>query len=262
MNLELEGRVVVVAAASKGLGRAVAELFASEGASVAICGRNQQTIDATADEIRTNTNAQVLAVEADVSTEAGVKTFIDAAVAEYGRIDTLVCNAGGPAPGGFSDVDEEKWAAGVQLTLMSAVRLIRFSLPHLKQSDAGRIVFMSSSSIKQPIPALILSNTLRVGLLGLAKTLAVEVAQDGILVNTIGPGRFDTDRVRNLDKGRAERAEISYEEQRALTQRDIGIGRYGQADEFAKSVVFFGSPANTYITGQSMLVDGGLVKAL
>lgn len=262
MNLELQGKVVVVAAASKGLGKAVAELYASEGASVAICGRNQQTIDAAAEDIRARTNAKVLAVEADVSTEAGIKGFIEATVAEFGRIDTLVCNAGGPAPGTFSDVDEDKWAAGVQLTLMSAVRLIRFALPKLKKSDAGRIIFMSSSSIKQPIPALILSNTLRLGLMGMAKTLADELAADGIMVNTIGPGRFDTDRVRGLDKGRAEKAGISYDDQRALTQRDIGIGRYGQAKEFAKIVVFLGSPANTYITGQAMLVDGGLVKAL
>lgn len=262
MDLELHGKVAVVAAASGGLGKAVAERFAREGAAVAICSRNRGAIDAAAEEIRQGAGGRVLPVQADVAKADEVSAFVQAAVEEFGRIDTLVCNAGGPPAGSFTDLGDDAWEQAVQLTMMSAVRLIRASLPSLKASGNGRIVSMASSSIKQPIPGLILSNTLRLGLQGLVKTLSEELAPDGILVNTVAPGRFDTDRVRGLDAGRASKAGITIEEQRQRTQREIALGRYGQAEEFARYVAFLGSPANTYVTGQALLVDGGLTRAL
>lgn len=262
MKLGLTGKVAVVTAASKGLGKAVATGFADEGATVAICGRNTETIEATADEIRQVTNGEVLAVQADVTNPDDVSRFIETTIDTFGRVDTLVCNAGGPPPGTFAELGEAEWDQAVQLTLMSAVRLIRSSLPHLKESGQGRIVCMSSSSIKQPINGLILSNTLRLGLQGMVKTLSDELATDRIIINTVAPGRFDTERVRGLDAGRAKKAGISPEEQRTRTQQEIALGRYGEAEEFARYVVFLGSPANTYVTGQALLVDGGLTRAL
>lgn len=262
MDLGLTGKVAIVTAASKGLGKAVAMGFAHEGASVAICGRNTETIEAAAAEIRQVTNGEVLAVKADVADPADVTRFIETTMDTFGQIDTLVCNAGGPPPGTFSELGEAEWDQAVQLTLMSAVRLIRSSLPQLRESGRGRIVCMASSSIKQPIPGLLLSNTLRLGLQGMVKTLSDELAADRILVNTVAPGRFDTDRVRGLDAGRAKKAGISPEEQRTRTQGEIALGRYGEAEEFARYVVFLGSPANTYVTGQALLVDGGLTRAL
>lgn len=262
MDLELQGKVALVTAASKGLGKGVAQTFAREGAAVAICGRNQETIDAAADEIRAATNGSVLAVRADVTNDEDIGRFVQAATDEFGGIDVLICNAGGPPPGTFADLGDAEWEGAVQLTLMSAVRLIRAALPQLRASGDGRIICMASSSIKQPISGLILSNTLRLGLQGLVKTLSDELAPDRILVNMVAPGRFDTERVRSLDEGRAATLGISPEEQRERTEREIALGRYGTADEFARYVVFLGSPANTYVTGQALLVDGGLTRAL
>ncbi len=262
MDLGLAGKTVLVTAGSKGLGLAVATEYAKEGANVAICGRDSDRIYAAAGHITQATGKHVTPIVADVSISEDIRHLIPEVVQVFGGLDVLICNAGGPPPGGFSDVSDSQWEQAVDLTLMSAIRLIREALPHLIQSESGRIVCMSSSSIKQPIPGLILSNTLRLGLHGMVKTLSEEIAKDGVLINTIGPGRFDTDRVRDLDKKRAVAASITPEEQRERTAKEISIRRYGQAEEFAKPVVFFGSPANTYITGQALLVDGGLTKSL
>lgn len=262
MDLGLKGRVVLVAAASKGLGRATALGFAQEGADVAICGRDAASLNQVADEIRSSTGARVLAVPADITRAEEITGWVKRAVDEFGRIDTLVCNAGGPPSDTFVNLTDEQWEQAVQLNLMSVVRMIRASLPHLKASDAGRIVNLASSSVKQPIPGLILSNTLRLGLQGLVKTLSDELAPDGVLINTVAPGRIETDRVRSLDAQRATRAGISSEEQRKRTQQSIALGRYGTTEEFARYVVFLGSPANSYVTGQALLVDGGLTRSL
>ncbi|MFZ5818113.1 MAG: SDR family oxidoreductase [Bacillota bacterium] len=262
MDLGLQGRVAVVAAASKGLGRAVAMAFAAEGASVAICGREEGSVSATAAEIREATGAEVLAVRADVARADDVARFIAQAAERFGRIDSLICNAGGPPTGPFRALSDAQWEEAVQLNLMSVVRLIREALPHLERSGSGRIVNLASSSVKQPIPNLILSNTLRLGLQGLIKTLAEELAPAGILVNTVAPGRIETDRVRSLDIGRAALAGITPEEQRRRTEASIPLGRYGQPDEFARYVLFLGSPANSYLTGQAVVVDGGMTRAL
>jgi 3-oxoacyl-[acyl-carrier protein] reductase len=262
MDLGLKGKVALVTAASKGLGKACALGFAREGASVAICSRDEAAVEATAAEIRRETGAQVLAVQADVTRAEEIREVVERTAAAFGRIDTIICNAGGPTAGTFEQITDEQWLAGVELNLLSVIRLIRAALPHLKASGSGRIVNLASSSVKQPIPALIISNTLRLGIQGLVKSCSDEFAPYGILVNTVAPGRFGTDRVRSLDIGRANRAGITLEEQVARTKREIALGRYGDPEEFARYVVFLGSPANTYVTGQALLVDGGMTRGL
>lgn len=262
MDLQLQGKVALVTAASKGLGRACALGFAREGASVAICGRDGAALEATAAEIAAETGARVLPIQADVAVADDVARLVQRAFAEFGRIDTLVCNAGGPPAGTFEQISDQQWQQAVELNLLSVVRLIREALPHLKASGSGRIINLASSSVKQPIGGLITSNTLRLGLQGLVKTCADEFAPHGILINTVGPGRFDTDRVRSLDQGRAAKAGISLEAQVKETEKAIPLGRYGSPEEFARYVVFLGSPANTYVTGQALVVDGGMTRAL
>lgn len=262
MELGMQGKVAVVAAASQGLGKAVALGFAREGASVVICGRHADKIAATAAEIRQETEARVIGVEADVTRPEEIRRFVDLAVAKFGRIDTLVCNAGGPVSAPFEQLSDEQWEHAIQLNLMSAVRLIRTALPHLKESGTGRIIALASSSIRQPIVDLVLSNTIRLGLHGLVKTLSDELAPYGILVNTVGPGRIDTDRVRSLDEGRAKKVSVTAEEQRRRMEQTIPLGRYGEPEEFARYVVFLGSPANSYVTGQALMVDGGMTRSV
>jgi len=257
MDLGLGDKVVLVTAASKGLGKASAMAFAREGAKLVVCSRSQASIDEAAEEIRRETGVEVHAVRADVSQAADIERLIAAAADRFGRIDTLVTNAGGPPSGPFLAMTDEEWEQAVQLNLLSVVRLIRAAHPYLKASGNGRIVNLSSVSIKQPIAGLVLSNTLRLGVHGLVKTLANEFAGDGILVNTAAPGRFETDRIRSLDRARAERDGISVEEVRRQAERDIPLGRSGQPEEFARYVAFLGSPANTYVTGQALVADGG-----
>ncbi|WP_308636441.1 SDR family oxidoreductase [Paenibacillus silvisoli] len=261
MDLGFQHRTVIVTAASKGLGKASALRISEEGANVVICGRNAETIEAAAADIRSATGGEVLAVRADVSSPADIEALIAAAVERFGRIDGLVCNAGGPPGGTFATITDEQWESAFQLNVMSVVRLVRNALPHFP-AEGGRIVYVSSTSIKQPIPGLVLSNSLRLGVQGLIKTLASELASRQIFINAAAPGRFSTDRVRSLDEANAATAGIAYEAQRARSESEIGVGRYGDPAEFARYVAFLASPANSYMTGQALMVDGGLVKAL
>ena len=259
MDLELTGRVALVTAASKGLGRATATQLAAEGARVMISSRGADQLARTAQEIADATGAQVEHCPADV---ADLDRLLRETQERLGGIDVLVNNAGGPPPGGFDALDDAMWQQAFELNLLSTVRLFRGVLPHMREQGWGRIVTVASSSIKQPIDNLTLSNTFRVGLLGLAKSVALEVAPDGVLVNTIGPGRIATDRVASLDAGRAEKTGQSVEEVRAQSEKGIPLGRYGTAEEFGKVAAFLASGANTYVTGQNFLVDGGMVRAI
>lgn len=261
MDLGLKGRTVLVTAASKGLGKACALQFAREGADLAICSRDQAAVDAAAGEIRRETGARVLACQADVTDPAGVERLVAAVGREFGRLDTLVCNAGGPPPGGIEAISDDQWLQAVQLNLLSVVRLVRVALPFLKESDSGRVVTVASSSVRQPLSGLLVSNTLRLGIHGLIKSCSDELAPFNILLNTVGPGRFSTERMVAVDQAWAHAAGIPVEEQMVRTQKTIPLGRYGRPEEFARYVVFLGSPANTYVTGQALMVDGGLTRS-
>jgi 3-oxoacyl-[acyl-carrier protein] reductase len=262
MDLDLTGKVALVTAASKGLGRATATQLAAEGARVMISSRGEEQLARTAAEIAESTGAQVEHYAADVSDASGLDRLVGETEQRLGGIDVLVNNAGGPRPGGFDALDDAAWQEAFELNLMSTVRLIRGVLPHMRERGWGRIVTIASSSIKQPIENLLLSNTYRVAILGLAKSLAIEFAPDGVLINTVGPGRIATDRVAGMDATRAEKAGISVEEVRRQTEKAIPVGRYGTAEEFGKVAAFLVSGANTYLTGQHFLVDGGMVKAI
>ncbi len=262
MDLGLDGRVALVTAASKGLGRATATRLAAEGARVMVSSRGADQLARTAAEIAEATGAQVESCPADVSDAADLDRLLRETQERLGGVDVLVNNAGGPPPGGFDALDDAAWQAAFELNLLSTVRLFRGVLPHMRARGWGRIVTIASSSIRQPIDDLTLSNTFRVGLLGLAKSVALEVAGDGVLVNTLGPGRIDTDRVAALDAGRADRTGRPVEEVRAQQEAGIPVGRYGTAEEFAKVAAFLASDANSYVTGQHLLVDGGLVRAI
>ncbi len=263
VELGLKGKVVVVMAASKGLGKATASEFANEGAIVVISSRTKETIEQTAAELRKESgNEQVYAFSCDMSKGEEIKDLFSQAHQQFGRIDVLVNNTGGPKAGGFSDMSDEDWYAAFDQNLLSYIRTCREVLPYMKEQQFGRIVNVSSSSTKEVIDGLILSNTMRTGMVGFAKTLAREVAKENILVNTVGPGKISTDRVAELTQAAADRQGISTEQALKNTEAQIPSGRLGEPAEFARTVVFLASPANSYVTGQSIVVDGGFLKAL
>jgi len=262
MEMGLIGKSVFVAAASKGLGKASALEFAREGANVTIASRSLDQLVLARDEIQAITGKIVTIVQMDVQSKVDIQHAIQTAVAKNGGLDVVVTNAGGPQSGYFADMEDEDWMEGFELSLLSTIRLIREASPFLKSSGAGRIVNLASISIKQPIAGLILSNVFRAGVQALTKSLASELAKDGILINTIAPGRIGTDRIAELDQIKADLMNESIEEIQIKANEQIPLGRTGTPEEFARMVVFYGSFANTYVTGQSLLVDGGMVKAL
>jgi len=262
MDLGLKGKVALVAAASKGIGKAIALELAREGCRVAICARGKEGLERTADEIRQATGQPVLAIQADLTRAEDIQRLVKATVDEYGGIDILVTNAGGPPPGPFETLSDEEWYKSVDLNLMSAIRLIREALPHLRRSKAGRIITMTSVSVKQPIQGLILSNAVRMAVIGLTKTLSQELAPYGITVNSVCPGWTRTRRVEELLRARAEREGISVEEIEARITADIPLGRMARPEEIASVVVFLASEKASYVTGTAIQVDGGYVKGI
>ncbi len=263
MNLGLKGKVALVLAASKGLGRASAATLAAEGASVIIGARNRQTLETTAKDIELETGSRVLAVPTDVTREKELEIIVAATVQEFGYIDILVNNAGGPPSGTFDTVGDEQWQSAFELNLLSAVRLVRLALPHMRQRGSGRIINIVSTSVKEPIEGLLLSNALRMAVVGLAKTLSLELAPDNITVNNVCPGRFLTDRLRHghMIKEKIARGMSEAEALRSVAQ-DIPMGRIGKPEELAALVAFLASEQAGYITGTTIQVDGGLVRAM
>jgi 3-oxoacyl-[acyl-carrier protein] reductase len=259
MDLGLEGLVALVTASSKGLGRATALQLAAEGAKVVLCARGKEALEATRDEVAA-VGAEVLAVRADLTVPEASQTLVKAAIERFGGLDILIANAGGPPPGGFQDLDEAAWQNAIDLTLMSVVRLCYAALPSLKASAQGSILAFTSVSVKQPLPNLVLSNSLRLGVTGLVKSLADEVAAEGIRVNAICPGWTRTDRVEQLLQDRATRGGTTVETEAAAVAQAIPLGRIGTPDEFARAAAFLVSPAASYITGVSLLVDGGMYR--
>src|SRR5258707_9086432 len=262
MDLGLKSKVALVAAASRGLGRAVAEELAAEGASLVICSRNAETISNTANEITKATGAEVLALAADVSQADDVVRLVRSSIERFDRIDILVTNSGGPPAGQFESFRQEDWEAATRLLLFSAVELARNVLPGMKERRWGRILNITSIAVKQPVENLILSNSLRAAVTGFARTLANEVAPFGITVNNIMPGYTRTERIEELSRMMAEKEGISPAEFVARWEKEVPMRRLGEPHEFAALAAFLVSERASYITGTSVPVDGGWIRAL
>jgi 3-oxoacyl-[acyl-carrier protein] reductase len=243
------------------LGKAVARRLAQEGAAVAICARHEETLLQTADEIQKETKSPVLAVTADLSRKEDIDQLVATVLANFSRIDILITNAGGPPPLYFADISDKLWDSYLQLSLMSVIRLIRKVLPGMKERRWGRIVNLTSVSVKQPVDNLILSNTVRLGIVGLAKTLSNQVAEYNITINNVAPGYILTDRVRELFRTQAEREGLSPEDIEQKMAEKIPAGRLGRPEELADVFAFLASERASYITGVTLQVDGGLVKS-
>lgn len=262
MTRTLDGRAAIVCAASKGLGRASAAALAARGASVVICARGQAGVEEAAAAIHADTGARVVPVVADVSREADVGRLLETAAAELGGIDILVTNTGGPRSAPFEAIADADWRTSIDSLLMSVVRLSRGVIPHMRARGGGRMIHVTSISVKQPIEGLVLSNSLRAAVTGLAKTLAVELAPDNILVNCVAPGYTRTDRVRELNEAVAAREGLSIGAVQQRTEARIPMGRLGTPEEFGAVVAFLASPDASYVTGTTLQVDGGFVRSL
>jgi len=260
MDLGLQGKVALISAASKGLGYGIARAMAVEGARVSICSRDESGIAAAAQSLIDETRAEIMYTTCDVNRPMDIQKWVDMTAKTWGNIDALLVNAGGPPAGLIKDVTDDQWRAAFELTLMSAVRMIRAVLPHMR--EGGSILTITSSSIKEPIERLGLSTVMRSGVAGLVKTLADELAGDGIRVNNLIPGRIDTDRIMQLDQGAASRSGKSVEEVRAENAARIPLKRLGTIDEFGAAAAFLLSPAASYITGASLRVDGGSMRSI
>jgi 3-oxoacyl-[acyl-carrier protein] reductase len=258
MDLGLTGKVALVTAASKGMGKASAMGLAAEGAKVVMCARTESDLKTAAEEIRARTKAEVLAMPADVTKKADVDNLVDRAMKTFGRVDILVANAGGPPRGYFEDMTDEQWQGAFDVSLLSVVRLVRGVLPSMKAQRWGRILTIQSVSVKQPIPELLLSNAVRPGVAGMMKTLAGQLGKDGITVNTVCPGKIMTDRF----LGGQKISGLSREEYLARAVEDVPVRRVGTPEEFANVVVFLASERASYVTGVAVQVDGGLVRGL
>lgn len=261
MDLGLSGRVAFVAAASRGLGRAIAEALAAEGAHVACCARSEE-IYARASELEERFGVPALGVVADVSVPAEVEAAVAAAIERFGRVDILVTNAGGPPPGPFESHDAEAWRRAIALNLDSVVNLTRAVLPGMKERRWGRIMNVTSIAVKQPVDGLILSNSVRAAVTGFARTLANEVAPFGVTVNNLMPGYTRTERLDALAAANSKSKGITREEAFAAWESQIPMGRVGEPREFAALAAFLASEQASYITAQSIAVDGGWIRSL
>jgi 3-oxoacyl-[acyl-carrier protein] reductase len=263
MDYQLRGRVALINGASRGIGRGIAAALAAEGVRLVISSRSQTDIAAAAADIAALYDASVLPVPADVSSPHAAAYLVDATVERFGALDILVTNSGGPPNGTFDDFDDTAWQEAFDLLLLSVVRMVRAALPHLRASDNGRIINVASSAVKEPIPGLILSNSLRAGVAGLAKTLSFELAPAGITVNTVLPGRILTDRLRGPFIEPARLAGVDVDElARAEVAKEVPLGRVGEPADLANLVTFLCSPAASYLTGLAIPVDGGRFRSL
>jgi 3-oxoacyl-[acyl-carrier protein] reductase len=249
-------------AASRGLGYASALALAREGCDLVICSRDEERIHAAKEAIRRDNPARVTAVVADVSNTGEAQRLVAVAVSEYGGLEIVVHNAGGPPAGETLQMSEAQWQKAFEQNLLSLARIAQAAVPAMKKAGYGRILTIASSSIKQPIPHLALSNALRAGVWGMAKSMSRELAPSGILVNVIAPGRIQTERIEELDRINADRSGKSMDEVRAASVATIPLGRLGRPEELANLVVFLASEAASYITGQAITVDGAAGTAL
>jgi 3-oxoacyl-[acyl-carrier protein] reductase len=262
VDLGIRGKVALVAASSKGLGRAIAEELAAEGASLVMCARGEEALHETAESIRKTTGASVVEIAADVSEAAGIDRVANTALDKFGKVDILVTNSGGPPSGPFESYTPEAWESATRLLLLSAVGLARAVLPGMKERRWGRILNVTSIAVKQPIEGLMLSNSLRAAVTGFARTLANDVARFNITVNNMLPGYTRTDRVEHLAKATSEKTGSSVADALAKWEREIPMGRLGEPREFAALAAFLASERASYITGSSIAVDGGWIRSL
>jgi 3-oxoacyl-[acyl-carrier protein] reductase len=262
MELGLKGKRALVTASSQGIGRACALELAREGADVVICARGAGALAATRDAIAGETGRKVVAVATDLSFGAEIEQLMERTREELGGLDVLVTNAGGPPSGHFMDFDDEAWMKAVTLNLMSVVRLNRAAVTMMREAGGGAIVNLTSISVKEPIKGLVLSNSVRAGVVGLSKTLANELGPDGIRVNVVCPGYTATDRMTELMTARAERESKSYDEIAAGFYASVPLGEFGEPADIARMVAFLASNAAGYVTGVTVQVDGGAVRGL
>lgn len=262
MELGLKGRGVIVAASSEGIGRATAEAFAREGAQVAMCARTEKTLGEAAEQIRRETRAEVFAEPLDVTDAVAVQRFTERVAKQFGRIDVCVTNAGGPPAKNFLSLAVEEWHKAVDMNLMSSVHLAHSVIPHMQRHRWGRIITITSVTVKQPVEALVLSNTVRAGVMGLVKSLSNEFGKDGILVNNVAPGYTATERLKELAGVRALAAGTSPEKIYEQWAAEAPVKRLGEPQEIADVIVWLASERASYITGQTILVDGGIYRGL
>lgn len=260
MDLKLSGKRAFVAGSSRGLGFAAARALAQEGCRVAINSRTESALIDTAEALAEKTGSDVYPVPGDVADPELPERLIKEAVSKLGGLDLLLTNAGGPPAGEFSSIDEETWQRSIDLSFMSHVRLIKAALPHLQDSSSPSVLTLTSYSVKQPIPNLVLSNSIRSATIGLTKTLALELGQEGIRFNSILPGWTKTERVEELMRHRAEKHGTSVPEEIQKQSRDSALGRMGTPEEFGKVAAFLLSPAASYVTGTMVPVEGGMYK--
>ena len=258
----LKDRVVMVAAASAGIGFGIAESLARDGARLSIASRSRQNIDRAAESLRERYGVDCRAHVMDAADAQSIRSWSEATLSDFGEVHGLVVNAGGPPPGNFDDFDDDAWAKACELTLMSAVRMVRCVLPAMRRQESGAILTVTSSSIKEPIDQLLLSNVFRAGVVALVKSLANELAVDGIRVNNLVPGRIDTQRVRSLDRTIAGNKGIALEDEQQEQYAAIPLGRYGSIEDMGAAGAFLLSDAANYITGATLVVDGGKMRSV
>jgi len=262
MDLELRDKVAIVGGASKGLWRACAQVLAQEGAKVVICSRTESDLEKAAEEIRQSTEAEVMTFPGNLESHDTIRNLVRSAVDRFGRLDILVNNSGGPPLARAAAAGEDLWDTAIQRSLLFFVRMCREAVPHLKKQSTGRIINILASTVYQPIPNLALSGATRMGVVAFAKSLADELGRDNVLVNNVCPGSILTDRMLSNVTSRAREAGVSVEEALAQRAAETALGRVGQPMELANLVAFLASGKASYITGTTILVDGGLVRAV
>ncbi len=262
MDTGLKNRVAIVAASSQGIGRATAEAFAAEGCRLAMCARNREALQTAAEKIQKQNNAEVLAEPLDVTDASAVHRFVETVVNRFGGVDICVTNAGGPPAKGFLAASLDDWRKAVELNFLSTVYFAREVIPHMQRKSWGRIITITSITTKQPVADLVLSNAVRAAVVGLVKSLANEFGKDGILVNNVGPGYTATDRLKDLAKSRSMAMGKREDEIFQGWALEAPLKRLGEPREVADAIVWLASARASYITGQTILVDGGLYKGL